>query len=155
MATITVQIGSKVFEIPEVGQPNWGEEVTDWIVATSDALESVLGPSDILTTEAPLINNQATPAPINNLVFDTGVVQQVIVDGLITRERASVTEAEDFTARGVYNGTSFIISVQYSGDDTGVVIDVDNTGQFTYTSSDVADTVSMSIKFKGTAIIDD
>jgi hypothetical protein len=150
-----LQIGNQTFEIPEQGDSGWGEETTAYLEAIADALATVQGPEDILLTEALLTNGSS--GNISGLTFDTSVVQQVLVEGLIVRTYldATPTEAEAFVALGSYNGTTFSISVESSGNDTGVSIDIDNTGQFTYDASNKANTDSIVIKFKGKAIIAD
>jgi hypothetical protein len=158
--TKKLQVADESFDYPENGDINWGEEATGWAEKVTDVLSDIIGPDDILTTEAPLVNGQLTPANINGLKFDVGRVQQIEVTGLITRTYTAPsgkpTEAESFRAEGVFDGVDFVISVDYSGNlDTGVVLDVNATGQFTYTSEDKADTDTLSIKFKGTAIVDD
>jgi len=149
----TLQIGSDIFEYPDQGTGNWGEEATAWAEAVTKALESVQGPQDILLTEANLVNGGS--GNISGLNFNTSLVQQIDVEGLITRTytNATPTEAEAFRVLGAYNGSEFRISVEYSGLDSGVVIDVDNAGQFTYVASSKANTDVLSIKFKAKAII--
>jgi len=151
----TLQIGNQTFEYPVQGDSNWGEEATAWAEAVTEALATVQGPEDILTTEALLTNGGS--GNVSGLVFDTSVVQQVIVEGLIVREYldATPTEAEAFVSNGSYNGTTFYISVESVGNDTGVTLDINNSGQFTYTAENRANTSNIIIKFKGKAIIAD
>lgn len=158
--TKKLQVADESFEYPENGNINWGEDGTGWAEKVTEVIADIIGPDDILLTEAALTNGQLTSAPISGLKFDVGRVQQVIVEGLITRTytipSGKPTEAESFKADGVFDGTTFTITTEYSGNtDTGVIIDVDNTGQFTYISEDKTDTDTFSIKFKGSAIIDD
>ena len=158
--TKKLQVADESFEYPENGDINWGEDATGLIEKVVEVLADIIGPDDILLAEAALTNGQLTAAPISGLKFDVGRVQQVVVEGLITRTytipSGKPTEAESFTAEGVFDGAVFTISTEYAGNlDTGVIIDVDNTGQFTYTAEDKTDTDTFSIKFKGSAIIDD
>lgn len=151
----TLQIGNQTFEYPSQGDSNWGEEASAFAEAVADALATVQGPEDILLTEALLTNGSS--GNVSGLLFDTSVVQQVLVEGLIVRTYldATPTEAEAFAATGAYNGTTFYLSVESTGNDTGVVLDIDNTGQFTYQAENKANTDSIVIKFKGKAIIAD
>ena len=149
----TLQIGNQTFEYPEQGDGNWGEEATAWAEAVTKALETVQGPEDILLTEA-ILNNGAS-GDVSGLAFDTSAVQQVFVEGLLTRTYtdATPTEAEAFIAIGAYNGSIFNLSVEYTGDDVGVVLDVTNAGQFTYVAQNKPNTDAITIKFKGKAIV--
>lgn len=150
-----LQIGNQTFEYPTQGEGNWGEEATAWAEAVTEALATIQGPEDILLTEALLTNGSS--GNISGLTFDTSVVQQVLVEGLIIRTYldATPTEAEAFVAIGAYNGSTFNISVESSGLDVGVTLDIDNSGQFTYQALNKPNTDSIIIKFKGKAIIAD
>jgi len=151
----TLQIGNQTFEYPVQGDGTWGEEATAWAEAVTEALETVQGPEDILITEA-ILNNGAS-GDVAGLSFDTSVVQQVSVEGLITRTftDATPTEAEAFVVTGAYNGSTFSINVEYVGNNTGIELDITNVGQFTYVASNKANTNSIVIKFKGKAIVAD
>ena len=150
----TVQIGNKTYVIPDPGEKiGYAEEVTDYLVAIADALASVQGPNDILQSSASLANNQTTPAIISGLQFDASDVLSIEVSFIVSREYdlgASVV-AESGNIIGSYDGSEFKISVDSDGD-TGVNFDVTNTGQLTYTSSDLTDHVTSSITFKANTI---
>lgn len=151
----SLQIGSDIFEYPETGDGNWGEEATAWAEAVTKSLETVQGPQDILLTESILSNGGS--GNISGLSFNTSLVQQIEVKGLITRTYldATPTEAEAFHCFGAYNGTEFRISTTYTGLDSGVVLDVTNAGQFTYEAQNKANTDTLTIKFKANTIIQD
>lgn len=149
-----LQIGNQTFEYPETGDNNWSEEATGWAEAVTEVLETVQGAEDILKTEASLVNGSS--GNIAGLVFDTGAVQQVIVKGYIKRVYTAIsgkpTEVESIVIEGAYNGSVFNIAPEYVGDDVGVEIDVDNTGQFTYAAEDKTDTDTLTIVFEAKAI---
>lgn len=151
----TLQIGNQTFEYPIQGDGNWGEEATAWAEAVTEALATVQGPEDILITEATLINN--SNGDVSGLAFDTAVVQQINVQGLIVRTYtdATPTESEAFAVIGSYNGINFNISVEYIGNNTGVSLDISSLGQFTYSAANKINTDSIVIKFKGNAIVID
>jgi hypothetical protein len=152
--TVKLQVGNTIHEFPVQGDINWGESVTDWAQDVTDALATVQGPQDILITEALLTNNQVTPDIISGLSFNTAVVQQIQVDALVIRTftDATPTRAENVIVNGSYNGSVFSIACEYIGDECGVILDCNNSGQFTYTSTDVVNTNTLTIKFKGKAI---
>jgi len=149
-----LQIGSQTFEYPETGDNNWSEEATGWAEAVTEVLETVQGPQDILKTEASLVNGSS--GNISGLIFDTGSVQQVIVKGYLKRIYTVIsgkpTEVESIVIEGAYNGSVFNIAPEYVGDDVGVEIDVDNSGQFTYVAEDKTDTDTLTIVFEAKAV---
>lgn len=154
MATKTVTVGSKTFEIPiEGANPPWGEDLTAFFEAVADALTTVQGPNDVLITSASLSNNQTSFSNIPGLIFNTGQVQGVEIDYLLIRiyDSGASTVTEYGKILGNYNGTTFTISRQFSGD-AGFQIDVLNTGQFQYKSSNLANHISTEIRYKAKTI---
>lgn len=151
----TLQIGNQTFEYPVQGNGNWGEEATAWAEAVTEALETVQGPEDILITEA--ILNNGSNGDVSGLLFDSSVVQQINVEGLITRTftDSTPTQADAFIAIGSYNGSTFSISAEYVGNDAGVTLNITNVGQFTYIAENKANTDTITIRFKGKAIVQD
>lgn len=152
--TKPLQIGTEIYDYPLQGDgAGWGEEATDWAEAVTDALETIQGPEDILLSEAILANGGS--GNVNGLNFNVGVVKQVFIELVVTRtySDATPTEREAFLGMGVYNGSTFKISMEASGDDSGVEFDVSNVGQGTYTASSKANTNSLTVKFKAKAIV--
>ena len=149
-----LQVGDESFEYPIQGSDNYGEEAgaNGWAGKVTEVLASVFGPNDILPTESPMVNGSS--GNISGLKFDTGAVKQVTVNAVIKRTYtdATPTESEDVEIRGTFNGAVFNISVAFTGDDTGVVIDVDNTGQFNYAAEDKTNTDTLTIKFSAKAL---
>lgn len=154
---IQLQLGDEIFEIPVVGDPNWGEAVTAYLRKNSEIIATIQGPQDILLTEAPLVN-AAVDQPIAGLSFDTSTLQQIEIKGIITRTFLAVTgldpKVDSFKIEGMYDGTNFYIENEFVGTDAQVSIDVENGGQFTYSADDVVNTETVSIKFKASAIVD-
>jgi hypothetical protein len=149
-----VQIGSDIYVIPDAGDnPGWGEDLTKYLEAIADALTEVQGPNDILVTSATLANNQLVAANIPGLLFNVSEVQGIEVDCFIIRTYDSgiSVATERIKILGDYNGSAFSIS-QESSNDTGVVISVDNSGQFKYTSSDLPNHISSVIRFRAKTI---
>ncbi len=145
----TVIIGNKSFEIPDPGETEgWGEDTTDYLIAIADALTTVQGPNDILQTTAPIANNVTTPTPISGFAFSTANVLSISSEYFITRtfDNGTSTVAESGTIIGSFDGSEFTISVESEGE-TGVEFDITNTGQVTYTSSDLTDYTTGSINF--------
>ena len=156
--SIEVEIDNTIYKIPVYGENKWGENTTALLEAMALALASIVGPQDILIREAVLANNQSTPAPIAGMRYDTSVVQASSTNGVIVRTFPSLLMIEPKQDTFVIESTSFQgkmeYSVRYTGSDAGVTIIGQDNGQFLYVSTDVANTESIFIKFKGTAILD-
>lgn len=151
--SIKIQLGDELFNIPVVGDPNWGIEITRYLEKNAEILATVQGPQDILLTEAPLANGGS--GPVVGLSFDTSTLQQILVEGIITREFLTGDPTVDsFRVEGIYDGSTFYINNEFVGTDTKVSLDVNGAGQFTYAAETVADTSNLSIKFRAKAIID-
>lgn len=153
--TKILQVGNNIFEYPQQGTgPGHGEEATAWAEAVTESLANFLGPNDILLTSANLANNTATQQVIPGLAFNTGQVQHINIEFLIVRifDLGATKVVESGKVYGNFNGSDFRISVESTGDDTGVEIDVNPSGQFIYTSSNLADHQSSVVFFKAQTI---
>lgn len=151
----TLQVGTEVFEYPDnLQNPGWGEEASDWARAVTDLLGTLRGPNDISITSFTLQNNQSTDANISGLRFATSQVVQCEISYMIKRVYASGTTviSESGKILGSYNGTTFTIVRESAGDECGITIDVDATGQFKYKSTNLTNHVSSTIKFAATTI---
>lgn len=148
------QIGSNPVIVPEAGDnPGWGEDTTNLLDKIIDALAEVQGPNDILTTSANLANNQTVAASVPGLVFNTGQVQSVIANFLVIRvyDSGATTVTESGTISGNYDGSTFFISVESTGD-VGILFDITNSGQVTYTTDDKPNHDSTTIRFNAKTI---
>jgi hypothetical protein len=154
-----VQIGNAIYKIPVYGENKWGENATALLEAITNAVSNIVGPEDILIQEAILANNITTPTAINGLRFNTAVVENGVINGIIVRvftlasgklptQDSFVIESASFEGKLEY-------TVRYQGSDAKVTIIGQDNGQFQYISEDVADTESMFCKFYGKAIISD
>lgn len=157
--SIEVEINNTIYKIPVYGENKWGEDTTALLEALTTALSNVLGPQDILTKEALLANNVSVPAPISGLKFDTSVVQNSIVNGIIVRSFTAVSGKPPTQDTFIIESCSFEgkmeYSIRYIGTDPQVKVIGQDNGQFLYTSEDDPDTESIFIKFYGKAIVDD
>ncbi len=147
-------VNGTVFEYPTTGSYNWGEETTGWATEVTTVLNTLSGPEDIQTSEATLVNGGSGNVP--GLSFNSGVVQQIYVQAVVTRTftDATPTQTESFIMQGAYNGANFVVSVESVavGLQVGITFDIDNTGQFNYVAETKANTDSINLKFKATAI---
>ena len=156
MSTITVQIGSDIFNIPVEGEgAGWGEELTDFFKAIGDSLATVQNAGDILPTSFALANNQTSYSNITGLNFDTAQVISTEVDYFIKRiyDSGASVVVETGKMLGYYDGTDFVIARDQVGD-TGITIDVTSAGQFQYKSSNLANHTSSVIVFKAKTILE-
>lgn len=135
----TLVIGNEEFEFPEEGENSgYGESVTDWAEAVTDALSSVQKPNDITDTSATILNNISSPTAIPGFSFDTSEVIAITGEYIVTRSTdvPAVTLVEDGEIRGNFNGTSWTISHKCRGA-SGVSFDITSGGQITYTSTNM------------------
>ncbi len=153
--TIRLVVVDEGFDYPQTGTgEGWGEEATGWAEKVTETINSLVSNQDIPLTEAVLVNDSS--GIVNGMSFSPSATQRIEVTGVISRVYTVVSgkaeESESFRIEGTYNGVDFLIGNQSVGDDTGVELTVDSTGQFSYTAENKADTESITIKFKGTAI---
>lgn len=124
-----------------------------WVVAVGLAVsntELVINPvasgNARLITDAvisiSIANNQSSPANVTGLLLDGAVTRSFIVDYAIYRktDTASSAVAEAGQLRGVYNtqSSTWLMSTDYSGQDSGVSFSILSSGQVQYTSSNIA-----------------
>jgi len=150
----TVTIGNEVIEFPEQGESApWGEPVTQFAEAVEDVLADVQGSNDILLSQASLVNNQTTLANINGFIFNTGQVQAIFSEFLVTRtyDSGASVVTESGVIEGNFDGTTFFITVSSVGD-AGMEFDITNGGQVQYKSSNLTNHKSSIIKFKAKTI---
>jgi hypothetical protein len=146
---ITLIVNNTPFDYPEQGeQQPWGEAASGWATEVTAVINSLKGPSDILETSAPLLINQ-TKAVIPNFFFDPGTVGAFSASGFIS---IADEVTERFLIEGRRNGTSWDYTIEGIGD-SGIKLEVEDTGQVVYTSGVFSTTKSSYVKFKGTALI--
>lgn len=157
--SIRLRLGDEVFDIPTVGASNWGEQITLYLRKNSEIIATIQGPQDILLTPFGItgftVGDESPSGNILGLSFDTSTIQQIIVDGIITREfNTGNPKVDSFRCEGIYDNANFYIDTNFTGTDAGVSLNINSTGQFTYAVKSVADTKSITIRFRAKAIID-
>lgn len=154
-----IQIGNKLIPMPDNNEsPGYGEGLVEFHKAVEAALATVQGPQDITQTTATLANNSS--GNVNGFLFDTSEVKYVFAEFTITRTftDATPTQSESGQLFGNYDGTDFVISVQTvegSGGDPLVELDISSTGQITYVSQNVANTDELQVVFRAKSIINE
>lgn len=130
-------VGNDEFEFPEEGtNASWGENVTDWASAVSDALAGVQQPNDITTTTAVINNGQASYANIAGFSFDTSEVISINGEFIVKRSTDSNNLVESGVIRGNFDGTAWAVT-QTSQGNAGVTFDITSGGQIQYISSTI------------------
>jgi hypothetical protein len=111
----------------------------------------IVGPADIALTSFTLANNQATPAIITGLIFNSTIVGLADIIYWIKRVTTGAG-ATELTEGGkiqatfdVGAGTWRIVQMPVGPDNSGIEFSIDSTsGQVKYTSSNLTGTPSVS-----------
>jgi len=155
-------IRDEVFDYPDTGDSNYGEEASNWAEAVTDVLSEITGPGDIPSSEYVLSGtdvNGFIEGTIQKLVFDTSYVQSIDVTGFFRKTYTSGGyKIENFRMEGVYNLSTnqFIVSIYYVGDDTKTELDINPSGLGTFRYDNEGGTVaSVSIKYSAKTKIDE
>lgn len=118
------------FNYPDPGrEPGWGEDATEWAKAITEALSEVLSGGDIIKAQATLNTDTNTPDSVNNLAFISTQTRQA--DVMYVIKRGSLQENGKMTI--TFENSSWLVTREFSGDDTGAVFTVSPTGQVLYT----------------------
>jgi hypothetical protein len=147
----TLIVGTEEFEFPIEGEnAGYGEQVTDWAEAVTEALTTVQQPNDILVTTALIANNVSSLTNVTGFIFDTSEVISIDAQYIVSRSTVSpaVSVTQSGRLEGNYNGSTWSISHSFDGE-AGVRFDITNGGQVQYTSTDMSGTSYVgSIIFK-------
>ena len=130
-------VGTESFDFPLEGEnAGYGESVSDWAQAVTDSLTTVLQPNDIVRTSASILNNVLIATPVAGFLFDSSEVVSINAEFTVTRttDFPAVTLVQSGIIEGNYDGSTWIITIR-SVRDAGVLFDITNSGQVTYTSS--------------------
>lgn len=140
MAAISLTINGNTYLFPSAGDsPNWGDEVTQWAQAVSNALQAVTGNGDIVQTAAILANNQTTATNVPGLSFSTSAVRGAVIDYSIYRTTTGTGAQERIEVGTIYLSYKSIANtwemaqVCVSGP-AGVTFSITGPGQIQYTS---------------------
>ena len=118
------------FNYPDPGrEPGWGEDATEWAKAITEALSEVLSGGDIIKAQATLNTDTTVPDSVNNLAFVSTQTRQA--DVMYVIKRGSLQENGKMTI--TFENSSWLVTREFSGDDTGAVFTVSPTGQVLYT----------------------
>lgn len=139
--SISIVIQGTTYNIPEQGQsPPWGEDLSNILQAITTSLNSVVGPSDVLTTNFTIANNQSSVANVTGLAFDVSTVRSAIISYSLYRSSAAPSEFSEcgqimITYKSVANSWEL---TQFLTGSSGVVFTITNAGQVQYTSTNLS-----------------
>lgn len=141
---IQLSIAGTVYNFPVAGEsPNWGAEATEAIVAIVDALNSLLGPGDILQTSETIENDITVANPINGLIFDSNVVRAATISYTIYRTSSTNPAGHSEVSKAfiIYDdnasiGQKWKITIESNGD-AGVALSISDSGQVSYLSTNI------------------
>lgn len=135
--SVNLSIKGVTYRYPVSNDEQWGTDATDWAIAVTDALGTVSVDGDIAppsSSQASILNNQASAANVTDLVFDSSSVRGAIVHYYIFRKHDTTEIMEVGTLTLRYVNSAWTFSQEYQGDDTGVVLTITAGGQIQYVS---------------------
>ena len=116
--------------------------------AQVDALiGGISSPGDIDEKSFNISNSQALPDNVHDFAFANAVVRGFTALVTVAID-ASSDLFEQFTLNGVQTNSSWSMTTESEGDDSGVVFSITSTGQIQYTSQNYTGFVSGTIKFR-------
>ncbi len=156
--SISVSIQGVTYQIAVPNEQSWGQPTTDLLIAMVDSINTATNVGDIPdTTQVIILNNQTSPGNVTNLVFDSSDNKAAFVDYTIYRVKGSLELMEEGTIRVSYKPEAGVWTMDrtYGNDDSGVALDIDTSGQVTYTSSNITDpgTYSGIMRYRARALI--
>ena len=105
-----------------------------------------LNPNDLLSTFNFIAAQNQTLQTISNLSFSSDTWGFDVY--LSARIIASQNLYGNYHIRGVNKGSSWVISANLTGDNTGIIFDITNSGQLVYTSPTYPSFSSLTFKYK-------
>ncbi len=158
--SVVLTINGTPYNYPVPGEdPTWGADATDWAKAVTEAISTLLGPGDILSSTFSIDNNISTDTNINGLLFDPGTIRAANIDYAIYRISSTNTSgyAENGRLYIVYDDNASSTNKwqlsQKTAGNSGVSFSVDDTGQLKYKSTDIGSlSYSGSIRFSAKAL---
>jgi hypothetical protein len=141
---VTLTINNNTYNFPASGEdPNWGPEATDWAIAVTDVLNTLLAPGDILLSTATINNNVAVLTNVNGLLFDPSQVRAANVSYSVYRTSTSNPSGyvEEGTIFLIYDnnasaGNKWTMSQRINGN-AGISFNITDAGQIQYITTDI------------------
>lgn len=144
---IPLVVAGTTYLYPESGEdPNWAQGPTEWAVAVTEALATLIGPGDILSTTFAIDNNISVATNINGLLFDSGTIRAANVSYTIYRTSTAnpAGHSETGTILLTFDDSAPVNEkwkmTQTQNGDAGVPISITDAGQAQYMSTDIGAT---------------
>lgn len=142
--SIPVVINNQTFNIPETGQdPDWSTELTPFLVAVADVINTLVAPGDILTTTANINDNISSYIDLPGMNFDPTLVRSSNITYSIYRISTDTPygNSEDGTIYINYDnnapsGSKWSLSQRTNGN-AGVSFTITDAGQVQYLSTQI------------------
>lgn len=135
-----------VYNYPDPGEDQgvWGDEASDWAEAVTDTLDLLLSGNDILPTAFLVENDVTVPTIVRGLYFNPGQVRAANISYSVYRETdlGSVVESGEMLINYDVNGAvgQKWKVIQRTNGEAGVIITVQDDGQFYYESTNLLGT---------------
>lgn len=132
---------------PSNYSPTDASIVADHLAGIDSALASIGSAGDIAETSFSAANNVTVAANVTGLAFANGTVRSF--DAQVSVVIAATADLyEVFRLQGIQKGASWDMSVESTGDDSGIVFTITSAGQVQYTSGNEDGFVSSTMKFR-------
>jgi len=145
------------YTFPTNDDISWGNQVTNWSIAVTDALATAVQPGDIGSSTEVTILESVSNQNVTNLIFDNGITQGATVDYFVYRTKGIAEAARYGTFRIMYQGQSSTWSIedQHILDDANVMFDINSSGQILYTTTAISGSGVYSgiMRFRARSII--
>ena len=138
-------IHGTTYEYPDAGEtPDWGNDAAEWAAAVTEALNLLVSSSDILQTSFVIANNQTAPELVRGLYFNPSQVRAANISYSIyrTTDSSSLIESGDVLITydpKLSTGQRWVCAFRTNGS-ADVILTIDDSGQFSYTSSNLSGT---------------
>jgi hypothetical protein len=157
---VALVVQGVTYQYPVTADESWSNEATDWSVAITSVINSLivdgdLGPTVLVT----IANNQSSAANVTSLAFDSATIRSAQVQYYVYRTWNSGTE------EAVENGILFVnykdiaavwdlVQIGNNVEGSGVVFSITAGGQIQYTSDNKTPSTSYagSCKYRGTVL---
>lgn len=140
---VTLTVAGVSYEFPTTGDELWGAEATDWAIAVTSELNSIIVDGDLgPTILVNIANNQASPANVTGLAFDPADIRSATIEYYVYRSYDSGSQevAESgtiyITYKDIANEWDFV-QVGNNVTGSGVTLSITNAGQVQYISSNL------------------
>lgn len=147
---LQLTIAGTTFIYPESGEsPNWanGAGPTEWAQAVTDALATLIGPGDILSTTFTIDNNISVLTNVNGLIFDSGTVRAANISYAVYRTSTSTPAGNSESGTmlltfddSATSGNQWQLTQGAVNGAAGMAFSITDGGQIKYASSDIGAT---------------